>query len=161
MHPLFGRRFIVVSLSRSPRGAGHAVVVYQGYMRIDQDSMRILSRNMRTDSNTMRIRISLSATQLALPQRALGSKLTLESVTELVTLAQQYEVICPSQPAPSGAALLPHSERLSKGVLQTVCQEIIHDHIRTCDTAAPQPFGFAVAYGGKPSYSAVSPSLVF
>jgi hypothetical protein len=52
----------------------------------------------------MRLRIPLAATQLALPQEVLGTKLTWESVTELVTLAEQCEILCPSQPPPSGSA---------------------------------------------------------
>ena len=83
MHPLFGRRFAVVSLSNPPTGAGHAVVDYQGYMRL---------------------RIPVSATQLVSPQQYLGTKLTLEGVTELVTLAMQCEVLCQSHPLKSGAA---------------------------------------------------------
>ncbi len=120
MHPLFGRRFAVISLSTSPRGAGHAIVVYQGHMRIQQDvmrtsasSMRIRQDVMRTSASSMRIRIPLSATQLALPRQNLGTKLTLESVTELVTLVQQSEILCPSHRMPSGAALPPRSKRKS------------------------------------------------
>ncbi len=66
MHPLFGRRFEVISLSSDGGGDGHAVVVYQGHMRL---------------------RIPISATQLTSPRQDLGTKLTRESVTELVTLA--------------------------------------------------------------------------
>jgi len=113
MHPLFGRRFAVRSLSTSRRGTGHAVVAYKGYMRISPDGMRIGQDGLRINPDRMRIRIPLSATQLALPQRALGSKLTLESVTELVTLAQQYEILCPSLPTPSGTVLTPHCKRSS------------------------------------------------
>lgn len=83
MHPLFRQRFAVVSLSNPPNGAGHVVVAYRGYMRL---------------------RIPVSVTQLVLPQRYLNTKLTLESVTELVTLAKQCEVLCQSNPMKSGAA---------------------------------------------------------
>ncbi|MDJ0733511.1 MAG: hypothetical protein QNJ47_05380 [Nostocaceae cyanobacterium] len=68
MHPLFGRRFAVISISTPPSGGGYAVVAYQGHMRL---------------------RIPLSATQLSLPQQYISTKLTLKSVTELVTVATQ------------------------------------------------------------------------
>jgi len=127
MHPLFGRRFAVISLSTSRQGSGHAVVAYKGYMRINSVAMRIKQKDlcispvamrigqdsMRTDPGDMRIRIPLSVTQLALPQRALGSKLTLESMTELVTLAEQYEILCPSLPTPSGTVLTPDCKQSS------------------------------------------------
>lgn len=98
MHPLFGRRFAVISIS-TPRGggAGHVVVVYQGHMRL---------------------RIPLSATQLSLPKQYLGTKLTLESVTDLVTLATECEVLCQSNPVKSGAA----SPRRSKKKSSTNCK---------------------------------------
>ncbi len=83
MHPLFGRRFAVISISNPPKGAGNVVVAYRGYMRL---------------------RIPLEATQLTPPQRYLSTKLTLESVTELVTLVFQCEVLCLSNPVQSGVA---------------------------------------------------------
>ncbi len=92
MHPLFGRRFAVVSLSNPPNGAGHVVVAYRGYMRL---------------------RIPVSATQLVPPQRYLSTKLTLESVTELVTLAKQCEVLCQSNRVQSGADSLRSSNKRS------------------------------------------------
>ncbi|WP_197036026.1 hypothetical protein [Fischerella sp. PCC 9605] len=90
MHPLFGRRFAVISISTPPSGEGHAVVAYRGHMRL---------------------RIPLSATQLALPKQYLRTKLTLESVTELVTLAKQCEVLCQSHPVRSGNASPQHSKK--------------------------------------------------
>ncbi|GEM_PF-5205128 len=83
MHPLFGRRFAVVSLSTPPNGSGHVVVAYRGYMRL---------------------RVPIEATHLAPQHSYLGTKLTLESVTELVTLATECEVLCQSNPAQSGTA---------------------------------------------------------
>lgn len=82
-------------------------------MRINSNSMRIGKDDIRINSDSMRIRIPLSATKVAQHQQALGSKLTLESVTELVTLAQQYEILCPSLPTPSGTVLTPHCKRSS------------------------------------------------
>jgi hypothetical protein len=68
MHPLFGRRFTLLSVSTSPRAIGYASVIYQDHMQL---------------------RIPLSATHLAAPRESLGTKLTLESVTELVTVVHQ------------------------------------------------------------------------
>jgi hypothetical protein len=94
MHPLFGRRFALLSISTSPRAIGYAAVIYQGHMQL---------------------RIPLSATQLASPRKYLGTKLTLESVTEFVTFTQQCDSLCPFLPTSSGAACPPLSKtRLSK-----------------------------------------------
>jgi hypothetical protein len=92
MHPLFGRRFAVISISTPPSGAGHVIVAYRSHMRL---------------------RIRIEATQLALPRRYLGTKLTLESVTELVMLAKQCEVLCPSNQMQSGTALPRRSKKQS------------------------------------------------
>ncbi|MDJ0682390.1 MAG: hypothetical protein QNJ18_21325, partial [Xenococcaceae cyanobacterium MO_167.B52] len=73
MHPLFGRKFEVISLSHSGQELGSAIVKYQGYMRL---------------------RIPLSATQLTPSIQYLGTKITRDSVSELVTLASQCEVLC-------------------------------------------------------------------
>jgi len=81
-HPLFGRRFKVFSWSSSSYSAGFVTVIYH---------------------DPMRLRIPLSATALAPPRQVGISKLTLAGVTELVTLATQYEVLCPSPQKPSGS----------------------------------------------------------
>ena len=80
IHPLFGRKFTLVSLSNPAQGIGHAMVVYQDHMCL---------------------KIPLSATHLAMPRQSLGTKLTFESVTELVTVFQQYEA-SNAHPTPSG-----------------------------------------------------------
>jgi hypothetical protein len=99
MHPLFGRQLAVVSLSNPPNGAGHVVVAYRGYMRL---------------------RIPVAATKLFPPQRYLSTKLTLESVTELVALAKQCEVLCLSNPMKSGAASRrPSNKQSSKNSKQS------------------------------------------
>jgi len=76
MHPLYGKSFTLVYFSSQKEGQGYAVVSYR---------------------EGMNLRIPLDATQLhpAAP-RATKTKLTWESVAELVTLAEKYEVICPS-----------------------------------------------------------------
>jgi hypothetical protein len=71
----------VVYFSSYRNNRGYVAVVYQGDTRLN---------------------IARSATQLSTRQQSLGTKLTLESVTEFVTLAQQYEVLCQSLPMPSG-----------------------------------------------------------
>jgi hypothetical protein len=78
-HPLFGRRFKVLSVHDAPGLVGHVLVSYHGHMHI---------------------RIELQATSLApSPPSALpATKLTLQTVTELAQLAEQCEVLH-AQPA--------------------------------------------------------------
>jgi hypothetical protein len=95
MHPLFGRRFALLSISTSPRAIGHAAVIYQGHMQL---------------------RIPLSATHLSAPAQSLGTKLTLESVTELVLLTQQCEALCPFFPTLSGTDCPPPSKPASSKI---------------------------------------------
>lgn len=83
MHPLFGRRFQVAYFSSPRPNRGYVAVIYRGDIRLS---------------------IPRTATQLSPPRQTLGTKLMLESVTELVTLAQHYEVLCQPQPTPSGTA---------------------------------------------------------
>ncbi|MBD2628921.1 hypothetical protein [Trichormus variabilis] len=80
----------MISISNPPNGNGHVVVAYQGHMRL---------------------RIPLSATQLAIPKQYLCTKLTLESVTELVNLVKECEVLCQSNPVKSGVASLRRSKK--------------------------------------------------
>ncbi len=80
-HPLFGRRFPVLSISLSLQGAGHVMVAYQEYMTL---------------------RIPIAATNLVPAQPGLKTKLTLAALTELISLAEQYEVLCPTHRQPSG-----------------------------------------------------------
>jgi len=80
-HPLFGRRFTLISQAKPRHGSGHAMVVYREYMRL---------------------RIPLSAISVQPHQLDSKTKLTLDSVTELVTLIKQWEVLCPSSLKNSG-----------------------------------------------------------
>jgi hypothetical protein len=80
-HPLFGRHFPVLSISRPPQGEGHVIVAYQDHITL---------------------RIPVAATNLVSVQPRLATKLTVEAVTELISLAEQYEVICPTHRQPSG-----------------------------------------------------------
>jgi hypothetical protein len=88
-HPLFGRRFALLSVSTSLQGSGHVLVAYRDYMRL---------------------RIPRLATNLA-PAQPIGStKLTLPAVTELIALAEQCEGLCHTDPLTSGRACHPNSE---------------------------------------------------
>jgi hypothetical protein len=81
-HPLYGRRFLIHSISHPTHGLGHVFVVYQEHVRL---------------------RIPLAATNLApCPQPACSTKFTLESIHQFLALAQEYQSSCPSDPPPSG-----------------------------------------------------------
>ena len=81
-HPLFGRRFPLRSIGAPERGAIHVFVAYRDYMTL---------------------RIPLAATNLAGPRPALSTKLTLDAVLELVTLAGHDGGLCPVHRLTSGA----------------------------------------------------------
>ena len=91
-HPLYGRRFSVLSLATTPTSAGSLTVSYRDYMRL---------------------RIAFSATSLALHRQPSGAKLTLAAVTELVTQANQCEALCPSPPKRSGTGCQRRSKQPS------------------------------------------------
>ena len=93
-HPLYGRRFPVFSLGLSARIVGFVTVIYR---------------------DPMRLRIPISATNLVPSPQVPTSKLTLTSVTELITLAEQCEELCQSHPKGSGAG----SRRTSKPASST------------------------------------------
>jgi hypothetical protein len=85
-HPLFGRRFPLLSVHKPRHSDGHVLVSYREYMAL---------------------RVELSATDLAADARPattpLATKLTSQSVTELAQLAEQCEVLlCPADPKTSG-----------------------------------------------------------
>ena len=73
-HPLFGRRFPLISMSASPHGPGHILVGYR-------DGMVLC--------------IPLVATTLAASQPYVLTKLTGEAVAELIALAGECEALCP------------------------------------------------------------------
>lgn len=58
----------------------------------------------------MRLKVPLSATQAMAAQPRLDTKLTLESVSEFVTLIESWEALCLSPPIKSGI----NSAQLSK-----------------------------------------------
>jgi len=80
-HPLFGRRFSLLSLSSPQQGDGHVIVAYR---------------------EQITLRIPIWATNLVPLRPTSQTKLTLEAVSELITLAEQCEVICPTNPKRSG-----------------------------------------------------------
>lgn len=89
-HPLFGRRFSILSISTSqPDSAGHVLVSYREYMSL---------------------RISFLSTNLAPPRSAGQTKLTLDALTDLISLAEQCEVLCPANPQKSGSDCLQDSK---------------------------------------------------
>ena len=80
-HPLFGRRFPVVSVSTSAQARGFVFVMYRG---------------------TMLLRIAIPATSLRPGRRGIATKLTPEAVTDCLACAGESEDACPSTRATSG-----------------------------------------------------------
>lgn len=80
-HPLFGRTFPVVSVSRQPRGEGYVVVAYR---------------------DALRLRLPVPATDLSSPTtRTPPTKWTPAAVREFLALVAEVSPPCPSRP-PSG-----------------------------------------------------------
>jgi hypothetical protein len=81
-HPLYGRRFAVVSISHPPQRPGHVVVAYRDFMRL---------------------RLPVQATNLASANDALlRTTLTPAALRELLALLKECEGICPGDLEPSG-----------------------------------------------------------
>lgn len=99
-HPLFGRRFEIVSPVAPSRHASYVMVLYR---------------------DPIRLRIPVSATDLAPPRHGPVSKLTLAAVTELVTLLEHAEGLCPSPPTPSGTGCHRRSKRPSLTISSLSC----------------------------------------
>lgn len=92
-HPLFGRRFPLLSVSDPLRSVGHVFVSYKGYMVL---------------------RIEIEATDLVTDTRSTTpTKLTSQSVAELVELANQCEVLCPTDRGRCGEDSPPDSRAKS------------------------------------------------
>jgi hypothetical protein len=81
-HPLFGRRFRVLSVSHQPQRPGQVTVAYREGMRL---RLPVLATNL--------------APFIAAPFR---SKLTRVALLELLALLQECEVSCPDHPDASG-----------------------------------------------------------
>ncbi|MBC8508649.1 MAG: hypothetical protein H8D34_27640 [Chloroflexi bacterium] len=81
-HPLFGRTFDLLSVAEQP-GGQHVIVAYR---------------------HEMTLRISLRATNLIPPQYQVQTKLILAALQELISVAEESEVLCPSNRKTSGNA---------------------------------------------------------
>ena len=91
-HPLFGRRFLVESRTSSLSSPGYVLVVYR---------------------ELLRLRIPVTATSLLPSLPVTRTKLTRAAITDLVALAVQCEVLCPSSPPTTGVASRPNSKHKS------------------------------------------------
>ena len=72
-HPLFGRRFPVLSISRQPQSPPTVFVAYR---------------------DTMRLRIPVSSTSLGSETRPPGTKWTREAIREFLSLVQEVAPPC-------------------------------------------------------------------
>jgi len=92
-HPLFGRRFPLISSSSTITGPGYVWVAYRDYMRL---------------------RIPLSATSLVSSGPISRTKFTRQGLEELLALASEYEGLCQSTPQRSGRPYQDRSDSKSK-----------------------------------------------
>jgi hypothetical protein len=82
-HPLYGRRFQVLSISHPPQRPGHFVVAYRGSLRL---RIPVLATD-RTPDNAARSR----------------TKFTRDTLLELLALLKEYQAACADHPGLSGA----------------------------------------------------------
>jgi len=75
-HPLFGRRFPLLSVSSRPNATGYVYVSYREYMIL---------------------RIPKDATNLAPVLSTLQTKLTADAVEQLISVAEECKVLCKKQ----------------------------------------------------------------
>lgn len=79
-HPLYGRTFALISVAEQP-GGQHVIVSYH---------------------RGITLRISLAATNLVPTQPQVQTKLTIAALQELISTAEESEVLCPSNRKTSG-----------------------------------------------------------
>jgi len=93
-HPLFGRRFALLSTRPRPHSVGYIFVVYR---------------------NTMVLRLPQAVTSLVAspPESESMTKLTSHAVTELISFAEQCEVLCPAIQPNSGIDSPPRGKPVS------------------------------------------------
>src|SRR5215831_14511270 len=93
-HPFFGRRFVLLSTRPRPHSVGYIFVAYR---------------------DTMVLRLPQGATSLgaSAPESAPRTKLTSHAVTELISFAEQCEVLCPATQPNSGIDSPPRGKRVS------------------------------------------------
>ena len=81
-HPLYGRRYPVLSISHPPQRPGHVLVAYRGFMRL---------------------RLPVPATSLTADTgRRLRTTFTRAALLELVALTKECEGPCTDPPSASG-----------------------------------------------------------
>jgi hypothetical protein len=83
-HPLYGRRFQVLSISHTPQRPGHVIVAYR-------DSMRLRIPVPATDRSS----------NIASRPR---TRFTRSALLELLTLLKEYPAACADHHEPSGTA---------------------------------------------------------
>jgi len=88
-HPLFGRRFMLRSAQPQGPTAEYVFVAYREHMML---------------------RIPRAATTLVSQVPRVPTTLTSQAITELISLAEQCEVLCRTTPKPSGPPSVPHSK---------------------------------------------------
>jgi len=81
-HPLYGRRFPVLSISHPPQRPGHVVVAYRSFMRL---RLPVQATSLVAD-NTPRFRTTF----------------TRAALLELLALAKECEGTCSAHPGASG-----------------------------------------------------------
>jgi hypothetical protein len=81
-HPLFGRRFEVLSISAPLNSPGHVFVRYH---------------------EKMALRIPIIATNLAATRGLIRTKLTSQAIEQFISLAHQCEVLCQPNHKTSGS----------------------------------------------------------
>jgi len=93
-HPLFGRRFALLSTRPRPHSVGYLFVAYR---------------------DTMVLRIAQTATNIVSPppESTSMSQLTLHAITERISLAEQCEVLCPATQPHSGIDSPPRGKPVS------------------------------------------------
>jgi hypothetical protein len=89
---LFGRRFSLLHPLPRNGGGSHVLVVYH--------------------HKGVYLRLPIAATDLNHSSTPpLQTKLSVQAVTELITLAQQYRLLCPSSQQPSGSTSAPNADK--------------------------------------------------
>src|SRR5713226_3545224 len=87
-HPLFGRRFPLISVSSPLHGPGNVLVSYRGYMTL---------------------RLPVTSTTLASSRPVISIKLTYSAVKELMTIAGDCEALNALSPKPDLEASFPRT----------------------------------------------------
>ena len=101
-HPLYGRRFVLVSVPRSLRTGSHVRVAYG-------------------DDAVLRIPVTATNLNPASCHQPV-TKLTLEAIRDLIRLATEGESPCPSSPTASGPASVPTAAAASSMTSSPSCR---------------------------------------